>query len=352
MASLNLRKYFISCAFALLFNQNSFAQTWEYQVKAGDTLWDIADEYLIDVSYYVRLQKLNKVNNPHLLQTGQTILAPVNWLGSLDGVAKIISRSGVANIVHGNQQAIRAVINYQIKADDEVLTSADGLVTIEFSDDSKLTVYPKTHLIFKTLKKSTDGKVIRSHISINKGRIEANVNTQDSSRPRFIIESPAAVTAVRGTLFRVGVDENTANTVTEVLSGRVEVIGNNSSLLLSDGYSSHIRPGNSPGEAMVLLEGPVIEKPGLYDTQLGHLHWMQMENIKYYRVRVASDESFYDVIYDNVVLTNQVDDIYFLRNGKHFASVRAANELQVEGRDSVTVLEVKVYPLPPVIVAP
>ena len=352
MRRLYLIKYFISCALALAFSLNSIAQTWEYEVNKGDTLYDIAEEYLIDVSYYLRLQKLNKVVNPYLLQPGQTIRAPVDWLGSLAGVAKIIATSGTAKVVQEDETPKRAQIDYEINANDEVLTSTDGIVTIEFSDNSKLIVYPRTHLIFKTLKKSSNGKIVKTNIAINKGRIEANVNPQDSSQPRFIIQTPAAVTAVRGTLFRVGVDEITSSTVTEVLSGRVEVIGNDNSQLLSDGYSSQTVLGKSPGEPLKLLDGPEIKQLGIFDTQLGHLEWTHLDNVKYYRVRVSGDVNFYDVIYDNVVLSNQVDDIYFLRNGRHYASVRAANEFQIEGKDSVASLEVKIYPLPPVIVAP
>ena len=347
-----LSRLIVWCTLILLFCVNSHAQTWEYEVQPGDTLWDIADEYLIDVTYYLQLQKINKVKDPYLLQTGRKITAPVSWLGSLAGKARIISKAGTVNIVTQNQRIVKAAVNYKIKANDELLTSDDGLVTIEFADKSKLTVNPKTHLVFKTLKQSSDGKIIKTNIAIHKGRIEANVIPQNFSQPRFIIQTPAAVTAVRGTLFRVGVDESTANTVTEVLSGRVEVIGNNSSQLLSDGYSSQTIPGRSPGEPLKLLDGPVIRDIGIYDTQLGHLEWETMDKAKYYRVRVAADQNFYKVIYDTVVASNQVDDIYFLRNGKHYASVRAANEFDMEGRDSVAAIEVQVYPLPPVIVSP
>ena len=351
---LKITKFLIGCLFVALYSVNSYSQTWEYEVKKHDTLWDIANEYMIDVYFYKRLQKLNKIKNPYLLQPGRTIEAPVEWLGSLPGKASIISTFGHVVILKNGNKIISASSGYEIKVDDYIITGQDSTSTIEFADGSILSVYPNTNLEFKSLLQSLDGSVVKARMVVTEGRVDIDVSDEKVNGRRLEIESPSAVTAVRGTVFRVGVDSESNDTVTEVVSGTVDVTNSksNAKIAVDSGLGTKTGSKSQSVPPVELLEKPILEKSKNTDDQLGSLGWQDIEKAKYYRIRVATDDTFFNTIYNKIKVDNRADDIYFLQNGKHYVSVRAADQYGIEGFDSVTTISVNAYPLPPIIVSP
>ena len=354
MMKLNITKFIVCCLLFSLYSVNSYSQIWKYEVKKGDTLWDIADEYMIDVFFYKRLQKINNIKNPYLLQPGRTITAPVEWLGSLPGKANLISKFGHVVVIKNNIKRITPGPNYQVEAEDNFITGQDSTATIEFSDGSLLSVYPNTNLKFNALLQSLDGSVVKARLVVSQGRVDIDVSDEKVEGRRLEIESPSAVTAVRGTVFRVGVDSESNDTVTEVLSGSVDVTNSKSNEKIAVGSGLGTKTG-SPSESVPpveLLAKPVLEKAKNTDDQLGSLSWQKLGDAKYYRIRVATDEEFINTIYNKITVGDRADDIYFLQNGKHYVSVRAADKYDIEGYDSVTTISVNAYPLPPLIISP
>lgn len=339
---------------ALFFSVNSYGQDWEYEVKKGDNLWDIADEYMIDVLFYKRLQKLNNIKNPYLLQPGSTITAPVEWLGSLPGKANVIAKVGYVVIIKNNQKKIPPSPGYQIEPEDIIVSGKDGAATIEFSDGSILSVYPETSLKFNQLLQTLDGSVIKARLVVSHGRVDIDVSDDKLKGRRLEIESPSAITAVRGTVFRVGVDNQTSDTVTEVLSGTVDVTNteNNAQIAVASGLGSRTSTDQQSVPPLSLLEKPVLDKSTNTDSQIGSLGWKKLDGASYYRVRVATDEEFINTVYNKTTIENRADDIYFFQNGTHYVSVRASDINDIEGFDSVTTITVNAYPLPPIVTTP
>ena len=337
-----------------LYSINSHSQDWKYEVKQGDNLWDIADEYLIDVLFYKRLQKLNNIKNPYLLQPGKTITAPVEWLGSLPGKANVISKVGYVVVIKNNQKKISPPLGYQIEVEDIIATGNEGTATIEFSDGSRLSVYPDTSLKFNELLQTLDGSVVKARMVVSQGRVDIDVGDDKVKGRRLEIESPSAITAVRGTVFRVGVDAESNDTVTEVISGTVDVTNSESDdkIAVVSGLGSRTSTDFESVPPVALLEKPLVENSKNTDNQLGSLSWKKLDGAKYYRIRVATDEEFINTIYNKITIENRADDIYFLENGTHYVSVRASDENDIEGFDSVTTISVNAYPLPPIIVTP
>ena len=351
---LKIFKFLCCCLLISLYSVNSYSQIWEYEVKKGDTLWDIADEYMIDVYFYKRLQKLNKIKNPYLLQPGRIITAQVEWLGSLPGKANVISKNGHVVVIKSKLKKITPALGYQIEANDNFITGHDSTATIEFSDGSVLSVYPNTNLAFKKLLQSLDGSVIKARLVVSQGRVDIDISEDKVEGRRLEIESPSAVTAVRGTVFRVGVDNESSDTVTEVISGNVDVTNTQSEETVAVKSGLGTKTG-SPSESVppvALLPKPILGKSKNTDNQLGSLSWEKIKNAQYYRVRVASDENFINTIYNKTTIHERADDIYFLKNGIHYVSVRAADKYDIEGFDSITTINVNAYPLPPLIITP
>ena len=72
------------------------AQEWTYRVRPGDTLWDVAGEYLTPSVPWQRLQEHNRVADPYQLAPGSTLRIPVQWLHRQPARAKVIAVRGDA----------------------------------------------------------------------------------------------------------------------------------------------------------------------------------------------------------------------------------------------------------------
>ncbi len=351
LAMKKLWKIVVSGLIILFIQQVSFAQEWQYEVKKGDSLWTIADTYLIHDSYVRRLQKYNKVTNPLILKPGWIIKAPVEWLGNLPSSAKVQAVSGSVEVVSNNNK-MDVNVGYELKADDQLITGDDGSIQIEFSDKSILKVYSNTSAVFRTMKQSHDGSVINVRIDVEQGRVNVNVNPSKDPGHRLEIESPSAVTAVRGTEFRIGVDAESDATVTEVLEGRVTVAAAQRTISVKKLFGTKAQKGSPPIRPVKLLQGPEVTPLPVIETKVAALSWRELEGAKNYRVRVSSMQDFSDIFYDKLVTTNQAEDIFFANDGEFYASVRAADKNDIEGIDSVVKFEVNARPEPPLIISP
>ena len=54
---------------------------WIYTVKEGDNFWNLAEEYLVDVRYWQKLQALNGVTdcNSRMPSRDQKLRIPLKW---------------------------------------------------------------------------------------------------------------------------------------------------------------------------------------------------------------------------------------------------------------------------------
>ena len=330
---------------------NSYAQQWEYEIQEGDSLWTIAKQYMVHGSYVRRLQQYNNISNPLVLRPGQILKAPLEWLGNLPGTAEVLSISGVAEVVNKTKRT-KVTKGYMFKADDQLITGEDGVLKILFSDKSVLNVYANTSLLFSVMKQSYDGSIINVKVVIEKGQINILANPKKAQGTRMEIQSPSALTAVRGTRFRVRVDSDSAETATEVLSGKVDVIAQQKKVEVKKLYGTKAIDGKSPINPVKLLQGPKIKPHAIIETKFSSIDWQPIEGAESYRVRVASKEDFSDMFYDKVVLGTQASRVFFPKDGAFFTSVRAVDNEGIEGIDTIAKLQVNARPEPPLIIAP
>ena len=328
-----------------------FAQQWEYQIKTGDTLWSIADEYLISESYVNRLQQFNSIKDPLILRPGTTISAPVEWLGNLPGSATVISVTGDVEAVRDGQP-INVNVGFNLEAEDKILTGETGVAVLEFSDESIVSVYSNTELSFQKFKQSFDGSIVKAKISIKSGRLKVNSNPDKKKGHRLEIESPAAITAVRGTEFRIGVEKGYGDTVTEVLTGNVSVSAQQKQVALKKHYGTKTEPGNPPIKPVKLIKAPVLNVEEVIESKVGMVSWHSLEHAISYRVRVASNEDLTDLVYDQLVFATEVNDIFFPEDGDFYTSVRAVDSNDIEGLDAIAMISVNARPEPPLILEP
>ncbi|MFN0302134.1 MAG: LysM peptidoglycan-binding domain-containing protein [Burkholderiales bacterium] len=122
---------------------------WEYEVKEGDTLWSIAERYLLETALWRKLRDLNKVPDPYRLKPGSALAIPLEWLRTNPAAAAITAVSGAATIANGRDgTSIRAVAGARLQTGDTLATTPEANVTLNFDDGSRLLLLSDSELQF------------------------------------------------------------------------------------------------------------------------------------------------------------------------------------------------------------
>ena len=110
------------------------AQEWTYRVRQGDTLWDVAGEYLAPSVPWQRLQEHNRVADPYRLAPGSTLRIPVQWLHRKPARAKVIAVRGDARTQTSAGRAVPVTAGMSLGSGALVKTSAEATLSLQFAD--------------------------------------------------------------------------------------------------------------------------------------------------------------------------------------------------------------------------
>jgi len=122
----------------------------------------------------------------------------------------------------GGSEWTAAIEDMTLKAGDSIISGDSSSATLNYFDGSKTLIFPKTALRISEMSGNPDGsgKMIRSNQWMGQtlNRVERLLDVES----RYEIETPNAVTAVRGTQYWVIVNED-GTTQVDVLEGIVDV---------------------------------------------------------------------------------------------------------------------------------
>ena len=232
------------------------ADEWEYIVVPGDTLWDLTEKYLSDLSFVPRLQELNQVADPSRMTPGTRLRMPMAWTKNAPGDARFVAVHGDVRIEEGSRGAERtAVTGVTVSAGDIVRTRADGHAALAFFDGSVVSLHPDSTLLLEVIRSYAAG-LNRIRMELMPGRAEARVRPQPAPASRFEIETPAGITSVRGTEFRVSVPADEKASRVEVLDGTVVVAGGGKEVAVPAGFGVVVQAGSPPAAPLALLPPP------------------------------------------------------------------------------------------------
>lgn len=344
----------IGFAFSLAAVPPAMAKEWLYTVRPGDTLWDLADAYLLENAYWRRLQTLNKVADPQGMPPGSRLRIPVEWLRTQPSPARIIAAEGPASLRSSGGQAVApAAVDMLVHPGDELTTEAEGSVTVEFADGSILRVGAGSHIIFDILSVAGGNAFVDTRVRLLKGNSSMQVRpSREGAASRSEIWTPAALSAVRGTDFRVGVLEANEGARTEVLGGQVAVSARARTVALDPGFGTVVDPGAAPRPPRQLLPPPgLTDVPAAIERVPVRIRVSEVKGAAAYRLEIARDAAFTQVVADRVASSPTIngpdlaDDAYFLR-------VRAIDPLGLEGFDATRAFVLNARPEPPFLIEP
>ncbi len=340
------------CFFSVSLAQAQF-EDWIYKVRAGDNLWDISEKYLIDVSYAKHVQKINKISDPENMLPGSEIKIPSQWIRHSPALVRVINLQGTAHSIEQGSDKPRPLKEGAIVVlGDTIITDAGSTLVLGFLDGSRILLEESSRLKIDRLMLLENTGMLDSHIKLESGRMEIQAVPDKRPARQFKIETPAAVTSVRGTKYRVSAETEKNESRTEVLEGLVNVKGKKNNHPLAEGFGTVIVKNQEPLPPIKLLPPPDINQvPVLFNKLPVQFSMSKPIKGQSYRLQIAKTELFRNVLFnnkynsDNIRASNLPDGQYFLR-------LRSIDTQQLEGHNSQKQFTINALPESPFLVSP
>lgn len=348
-ASLIAWPRFAGIAVLSLFAGFAQASDWIYTVRPGDNLWNLTERYLAGIRYWRRVEQLNHISDPLRIPPGTRLRIPVAWLRPVAAQARVVTLHGEAEKEHaGSVEPLNA--GHVLAEGDRVLTAANGNVTLEFADNTRVLVLPESEVKLVTLRRFHNTEMVDTRLQLLRGRMENLVRPAAGAASRFEINTPAAVTSVRGTGFRVGAEPTV--TQTEVLEGKVAVNNSLGKQIVQAGFGLSTRSNAAPEAPTPLLPPPELgAQPDVVERVPLTFHIPPLAGAVAYRLQIAADPDFSTLSFDGRD-TGPVLHGPDLPDGEYTARVRGVDAQNLEGYNADFRFVLNARPEPPFLSQP
>ncbi|QLI80541.1 FecR domain-containing protein [Chitinibacter fontanus] len=191
-----------------------------YTVQANDNLYQIAAKLLNRPSDWQTVAKLNAIANPNLLQPGSTVQIPVRLMRGAPQTAQILYLRGEVKIIAGPNKGKNPVVGQTLREGDTIAASAGAWLGLGLQDGSQMYVSPNSQFKLQRLRSIPQAQTQQTELTLKRGRADFAVQPQPAGA-RFEVKTPLAVTGVRGTRFGVALNEQSKQTLTDLVEGKV-----------------------------------------------------------------------------------------------------------------------------------
>lgn len=317
---------------------------WEYTFRPGDTIWSIAKQHTNSVNNWSKIQKLNKIamGPDRQILPGTRIKIPVSMLKQQPIPAIIIAFNGNARLLRANGDQETPQIGSKLFSGDRVITAAGQNLRLQFADKSELQILPDSEVVLDKLSFHKNTGMVDTRMRLNKGRVNSWVEKLKPDS-RFQINTPSAITAVRGTQYRVTSDASGQISRTEVTEGIVAVSVGNVTKQVEHGFGLIAEKGKPLADPVKLLSAPVIADNQSKDANTLRVNWTALEGADAYRYQLAKDKDFNQVIVNQSTKEHKIQ-LTQLSAGLIFLRVRGIDKSQLQGLDAVRSFEIKHQP--------
>lgn len=337
----------------LLMLQLSFtaqAKDWVYVVVEGDNIWNISKRFLNDINHFKEIQKLNNIPVAKQLKPGTLLRVPLEWIKNHVAKVSVKSIYGQSTKISEGQTTI---VDSQtiFTLGDELRVSNNATITLVFADKTEVTLSNGVLINFDHLSQYGETGMVDTRVRLQEGKLEVRAQKQNGVGSRLDIQTASAVTSVRGTIFRVGIDRTNLNTpnvsVVEVLEGEVAVSAGDKSVAVKQGFGLKIEKGKELKQPAKLLTAPkVTSMTKLVEQANESIVWQDVDLAQSYKVQIASDKNFSDIQWQqeqkqtSILLPNLTDGRYYLR-------ISAISDKGVEGLTNPISFHININPIAP-----
>ena len=329
------------------------AADWVYTVVEGDNLWDLSEEYLDSQLRFEQVRRLNNIEFPKRMRPGARLRIPMKWIRSNPVPASIGAVRGEVELTRnggGEKESVSS--GTPIRLGDVLKTGPDSSAAVVFADGSVITLHSASQMRFDHLSAHGKTGMVDSRLHLIDGRVDTRVQPAVGPGSRFEIQTPSAISAVRGTEYRAAVTaEGNASNI-EVLRGKVRVTGARKPRLIAAGYGTQVVQGKAPTRPRRLLPPPKLNPVPERIRQLNWpLTWKRVGKAKAYRVEIGVDQGFDVLVWEQLVNHARVP-LPDLPDGDYHVRIRGIDRHGLEGKSVVKSLRIDTRPQPPVSLQP
>lgn len=324
-----------------------------YVVAPADNVIKISRDILINAKAWTEVASFNQLKNPNVIIAGQKLAIPLRLLRSAPAGSRVVSATGDVQL--GNTAAVAGA---NLAEGAQVKTGANSSAVIELGDGSRIKVLPNSlaelvanrNFVMRDTSVSGSTNWFSGLMRLSEGALEALASSTTKRATPLKIETPTSIIGVRGTEFRVAFTAATGAVArTEVIQGvvRADSAAQASGAAQANGADLPIgtgavmKPTDKKINVVPLLPAPDISS--LSEVVLkpqGNWAMPQLAGASAYRVQVANDARFDQIVRDFVVSGNQAE-LGSLPSGNWFARVRGIDASGLEGFDTVKLIAVK-----------
>jgi hypothetical protein len=303
-----------------------------YKARPGDTLLSIAQQWTARSENWVALAKLNHISKDSSIPIGTPITIPSDLLLDEPSQAQVAAMSGQVAASGADGKAIALQIGAKLGEGVQIETGVDGFLTISLPDASRISLPTNSRVQFSKLRMARYTKSPRTELLLLRGHVESRVAPLEANKGRYEVRTQTSVAGVRGTQFRVGVDNG--ETTNEVLSGRVAVASPKQAtteVTLNSGQGN-IVTATAVGSAIALLPAPQLSRAA--DQGTAQIRLLPVAGARAYHVQIANDPDALDVLAESRSNEPRVK-FAGVHDGSYFARISAIDKNGLEGASRI-----------------
>lgn len=328
-----------------------------YEVRAGDTLYRLAQRYLESPEDWRALARLNRVSDPKRLPIGATLLVPAD---RVRGVARHATVLYLKGLVVADAPARELQVGDELPEGTALRVHEGAFVGLGLADGSTLHLPARSQLTLERLRQSDGIGGARNTLRLDRGRVDSRVRPQPTGS-RFDVRTPLAVTGVRGTSFGVALSEDGARAFSDVIAGRVAVAAGElpqAPVELGAGQGAVTESATQVPRVLPLLPAPALGAAELRVERLPHaLALAPLPGAQAYRLQVeeaaagADGQATARVLFD-AVARGAPPPLSGLPDGEYRLRLRAIDAEGLMGGEATARLRVKATPIAPLARSP
>jgi hypothetical protein len=305
-----------------------------YVVKRDETLLEIAHRGLTSTSAYAAVQRLNKIGNDRRIPVGTKLLIPRPLLRVAPIQATVDGLHGAAtSAVSGAPRPLN--IGDKLTEGALILTGENASVRLGLPDGSHLAIPSNSRIRLDRLRAVVLTGGIDRQVSVQTGGLESQVTPMTNPSSRFVVVTPVAQSAVRGTEFRVAYDAVHDRANAGVLKGAVGVNNAKAAILVPAGKGVVATAGGVTG-LLSLPPAPVLQPASAAQTgERLHFSLAPVPGAGSYRLVIGADPKVEVVLVEHVSDKPEFD-LPPLPDGAYFVKVTAISRDGLEGLPAIS----------------
>ena len=329
--------------------------TVDFVVVRSDTLIGLSNTVLVSPKAWREVARLNRLPDPNRIVPGQVLKVPARLLRATPVDARLASAVGDVRI--GDAAAVEGAA---LAEGQSVQTGAGSSAVVELADGSRLRLPPSS--LAQVVESREVGRRdntaaepsgwFAGTLRVLRGSVEVFATKVLRIKPLEVV-TPTAVVGVRGTKFRVALDDAANDrSRSEVIEGLVRFdAARGAGADLAAGFGAVAEARSSTTQVVKLPAAPDLSAvPPRFERPLVRFA-LPAETVPL-RVQVASDSAFDKIVSDQRVEAGAEVRIAGLDDAPWFLRARRVDTSSIEGFDATRSFVLKARPEPPVYRAP